>query len=72
LYILPTKTDLLKNRDIVAIYPEGRRIPTLRRLFVVGEQILLVPDNKNQQIYVYQNFEDIDYIGKLVSYKVDL
>ena len=72
LYILPTKTDLLKNRDILAIYPEGRKIPTLRRLFFVGNQILLIPDNKNHQIYTYESFEDIDYIGKLVSYKVDL
>ena len=72
LYILPTKTDLLKNRDIVAIYPEGRRIPTLRRLFFVSEQILLVPDNKNHPIYVYSSFEDMEYIGKLVSYKIDL
>ena len=72
LYILPTKTDLLKNRDIIAIYPEGRRIPTLRRIFFVGDQILLVPDNKNHQIYMYHNFEEMEYIGKLVSYKIDL
>ena len=72
LYILPTKTELLKNRDIVAIYPEGRRIPTLRRIFFVGDQILLVPDNKNHQIYMYHSFEEMEYIGKLVSYKIDL
>ena len=72
LYILPTKPELLKNRDIIAIHPEGRKIPTLRRLFFVGEQILLVPDNKNQPIFVYDQFERIDYIGKLVSYKIDL
>lgn len=72
LYVLPTKTELLKNRDVLAIYPEGRRIPTLRRLFFVGEQILLTPDNKNQDIFVFQNFAQINYIGKLVSYKVDL
>lgn len=72
LYILPTKKELLKNRDVIAIHPEGRKIPTLRRLFFIGEQILLVPDNKNQQIYIHQNFNEIDYIGKLVSYKIDL
>jgi hypothetical protein len=72
LYILPTKTELLKNRDIIAIYPEGRRIPTLRRIFFVGDQILLVPDNKNHQIYMYHSFEEMEYIGKLVSYKIDL
>ncbi len=72
LYILPTRTELLKNRDIIAIYPEGRKIPTLRRLFFMGDQILLIPDNKNEQIFIFHSFDDIDYIGKLVAYKIDL
>ncbi|WP_130863741.1 S24/S26 family peptidase [Bacilliculturomica massiliensis] len=73
LYIMPTKMDLLKDRDIIAFYPEGRRIPTLRRLFFMrGERYLLVPDDKSQQIYLYEEWDRINYIGKVVSFKVDL
>lgn len=72
LYILPTKTSLLKDRDILAFYPVGRKIPTLRRLFQVRDKILLIPDERSHEIFCYDSIEDIDYIGKVVAYKVDL
>lgn len=73
LYIMPTKMTLLKDRDIIAFYPEGRRIPTLRRLyFMRGDRYLLIPEDKSQQVYLYEKWEDVNYIGKVVSFKVDL
>lgn len=72
LYILPTKTSLLKDRDILAIYPSGRKMPTLRRLFHVQDKILLIPDERSHEIFSYETIEQIDYIGKVVAFKVDL
>lgn len=72
MYILPTKQDLLKERDIIALYPNNRKQATLRRVFHANDKILLIPDDKSFQIYIIDSFEEIDYIGKVVSYKVDL
>jgi hypothetical protein len=72
LYIITTRTELLKDRDIVAYYPGNRKILTLRRVFFVQEKILLVPDDRNSEILIINSFDDIDYIGKVTSYKVDL
>ena len=72
LYIITTKKGLLKDRDIIAFYPGNRKILTLRRLFFVQDQILLVPDDKNSQILIISSFDEIDYVGKVTSYKVDL
>lgn len=73
LYIMPTKMELLKDRDIIAFYPEGRRVPTLRRLYHMSEErYLLVPEDKSHQIYFYDRWEQVNYIGKVVSFKVDL
>jgi hypothetical protein len=72
IYILPTKLELLKERDIIALYPNNRKQPTLRRIFYSNDKILLVPEEKNFEIYIIDSFEEIDYIGKVVSYKVDL
>ena len=73
LYIMPTKMELLKDRDIIAFYPEGRRVPTLRRLFfMANDRYLLVPEDKSHQIYFYEDWSNVNYIGKVVSYKVDL
>ncbi|MBR0596566.1 S24 family peptidase [Sinanaerobacter chloroacetimidivorans] len=72
LYILPTRLDLLKERDIIAFYPNNRKQATLRRIFYANDKILLIPEDKTNQIYMIDSFEEIDYIGKVVSYKVDL
>ena len=72
MYILPTRLELLKERDIIAFYPSNRKQPTLRRIFYSNGKILLVPEDKSYQIYIVDSFEEIDYIGKVVSYKVDL
>jgi hypothetical protein len=72
LYVIPTKTELLKDRDIIAFYPGNRKILTLRRVFLVREKILLIPDDRNSQILIIDSFDEIDYVGKLSAYKVDL
>jgi len=72
IYILPTKLELLKERDIIAFYPNNRKQATLRRVFFSNDKILLIPEDKTFQIYIIDNFEDIDYLGKVVSYKVDM
>lgn len=72
IYILPTKLELLKEKDIIALYPNNRKQATLRRIFFSGDKILLIPEDKTFQIYIVDSFEDIDYIGKVVSYRVDL
>ena len=72
IYILPTKQELLKERDIIAFYPNNRKQATLRRIFFANDKILLIPEDKTFQIYMIDTFEDIDYLGKVVAYKVDL
>lgn len=72
MYILPTKLELLKERDIIALYPNNRKQATLRRIFYSNDKILLIPEDKTYQIYIIDSFEDIEYLGKVVSYKVDL
>lgn len=72
LYIMPTKIDLLKSRDIIAFNIYGKKQPLLRRLYLEGDKILLIPDDRTSQIYIISSFEEIEYIGKLVSYRVDV
>jgi len=72
LYIIRTRTSLLKDRDIIAFYPGNRKILTLRRVFLVKGKILLIPDDKISEILILDSFDEIDYVGKVTSYKVDL
>jgi len=72
LYIIPTRLDLLKERDIIAFYPNNKKLATLRRVFFANDKILLMPEDKSHQIFMLDSFKEIDYIGKVVSYKVDL
>ncbi|HWQ78996.1 MAG TPA: S24 family peptidase [Anaerovoracaceae bacterium] len=72
MYILPTRLELLKERDIIALYPNNRKQATLRKIFYSNGKILLIPEDKTYPIFIIDSFEDIDYIGKVVSYKVDL
>jgi len=71
-YIMPTKLELLKNRDIIAFYPDNRKIPALRWVLFINDQVFLLPEDKSYQAYCYQDLSEINYIGKVVSYKVDL
>ena len=72
IYIITTRSDLLKDRDIIAFYPGNRKILTLRRVFFVQGRILLIPDDKNSEMLIIESFNEIDYVGKVTSYKVDL
>ncbi len=72
IYIMPTKLDLLKDRDVIAFYPDNRRIPTLRRIHFAKDKIILIPDEKSHDIYFFEDVSEISYIGKVVSFKVDL
>lgn len=72
LYIMPTKIDLLKDRDIIAFYPDNRKIPTLRWIYFIKDKILLLPEEKSNETFFFNSISEINYIGKVVSYKVDL
>ncbi len=72
IYILPTKPELLKSRDIIAFYPPGKKQVAIRRLFFSHDRILLVPDDQMSEIFIIDSFDEIDYLGKIVSFKVDL
>ena len=72
LFIIETRVDLLKDRDIIAFYPGNKKILTIRRVFFVRDKILLIPDDRNSEILTFDSFDDFDYVGKVVSYKVDL
>ncbi len=72
IYALPTKLELLKERDVIALYPNNRKQATLRKIFFSNDKILLIPEDKTFQIYIVNSFEEIEYLGKVVSYKVDL
>ncbi len=71
-YILPTRKDLLKDRDIIAFYPPNSKSITLRKQFTVSGKIVLIPEDKSHSLYFYNDVADINYIGKVVSYKADL
>jgi transcriptional regulator with XRE-family HTH domain len=71
-YIMPTKTDHLKDRDIIAFYPDNRRIPSLRWMYCIKDKILLLPEDKSHETFFYNSISEINYIGKVVSFKVDL
>lgn len=72
LYIMPTKVDLLKSRDIIAFNILGKKQALLRRLYFENDKILLLPDDKTSQIFILDTLDEVDYIGKLVSYRVDI
>ncbi len=65
--IIPAAT--LKSKEIIA-FTRGLRT-MVRRIFFMGDEILLVPEHKSEDIYRINSFEDIDYIGKVSSYRVD-
>ena len=71
LYVMPTKIDLLKSRDIILFNIYGKKQPLIRRLFLERDKILLIPDDRSSEIFILQSFDEIEYIGKLVSYRID-
>lgn len=71
IYIMPTKTELLKSRDIILFNIYGKKQPLLRRLYLERERILLIPDDRSSEIFILQSLDEIEYIGKLVSYRID-
>ena len=71
-YILPTKMELLKDKDVIAIYPSSSKSITLRRFFRVNGKPILIPEEKSHQVYSFNSLDEINYAGKVVSYKVDL
>ena len=71
LYIMPTKPELLKSRDIILFNVYGKKQPLIRRLYQERDQILLIPDDRSSEIFTIHALDEIEYIGKLVSYRVD-
>lgn len=72
LTIMPTKISLLKEKDIIALYPYGRKMVTLRRIFFLKNQVLLIPEDTAHEIISVESLDQIDYVGKVMSYRVDL
>ncbi|MBQ3122751.1 MAG: hypothetical protein IJC14_01200 [Firmicutes bacterium] len=72
IHIMPTRTDLLKPRDIIAFYPFGKKQAILRRVYFERGKILLLPDDKVSEIFMIESFDEINYLGKVVSYRIDL
>lgn len=71
-YILPTRKDWLKDRDLIAFYPPNSKAIALRRMFNVHGKLVLLPEDKTHQLYLFNDIEEVNYVGKVVSYKVDL
>ncbi len=71
-YILPTRKELLKDRDIIGFYPPNSKVVTLRRIFTAQGKLMLIPEDKSHQLYLFNTISEINYVGKVVSYKVDL
>lgn len=72
IHILPTRTDLLKARDVIAFRTFGKKQATLRRIYFEKNKILLIPDDRISEIFIIESFEEIEYIGKVASYRIDL
>lgn len=70
--IMPTNPELIKNRDIIAFYPYGKRQAILRRVFFEKEKILLLPDDRSSDIYITETLQELNYLGKVISFRVDL
>lgn len=69
--IVPTKRELLKNRDVVAFYPQNSKTPLVRRFYEQNNQIILVPENKEHDIFVFYHEDEFNYLGKVISYKIN-
>ncbi|MFA5527344.1 MAG: S24 family peptidase [Peptostreptococcales bacterium] len=69
--IVPTNRNLLKNRDIVAFHLENSKMPLVRRYYKENGVILLIPENKDSEIYVCKSDDEFYYLGKVISFKMN-
>ncbi len=69
--ITPTRTELLKNRDVVAFYPKDNKSPCIRRYFEQNSSIILVPENKDYDIFCFDDMTNFNYLGKVISFKMN-
>lgn len=70
LSISPTNSSLLKSKDII-LFKKGIN-HHVRRIYFTGDEILMIPDNKNGELFKIQNFDSIDYLGRVVGYRLEL
>ena len=69
LSISPTNSSLLKSKDII-VFKKG--INTLvRRIYFTVDEILLIPDNKHMELFKIHSFKEIDYIGRVIGYRLE-
>lgn len=69
LSIVPTNPSLLKSKDIL-VFKKGIN-PHVRRVYFTGDEILLIPDNKHGELFKIHSFEQIEYIGRVVGYRME-
>lgn len=69
--IVKTKKELLKNRDVVAFSSKNSRTPLVRRYYEKNGSILLIPENKDHEVFLYDDSNEFNYVGKVISYKVN-
>lgn len=69
--ITPTKKELLKSKDVVAFHPNNSKTPLLRRYYEQNNNIILVPENKEYDIFFCKDIEEYNYLGKVISYKMN-
>lgn len=69
--ITPTRKELLKNRDVVAFYPKDNKAPFVRRYYEQNNSIILVPENKDHDIFCFENIDSFNYLGKVISFKMN-
>jgi hypothetical protein len=69
LSINPTNPSILKSKDII-VFKKGINTQ-VRRIYFTGDEILLITDNKHRELFKIQSFEDIEYIGRVIGYRLD-
>jgi len=66
-----TKLEYIKSKDIIAFYSKDKKTPLVRKVFFVNDSVVLVPENTDYDVFSYDSLDDIDYIGKVSSYKMN-
>lgn len=69
LSISPTNPSLLKSKDMI-VFKSGIHTQ-VRRVYFTGDEILLIPDNKHGELFKIHSFDEIDYIGRVVGYRLE-
>jgi len=70
LSISPTNPSLIKSKDII-VFKKGIN-HHIRRIYFTADEILLIPDNKHGELFKIHSFEEIDYIGRVIGYRLEL